>query len=55
MHVISAASLIPAPPERVYATIADYRNGHPHILPNNSVDWRWRKVESARGPSYNFK
>ena len=22
-----------APPDRVYAIIADYRNGHPHILP----------------------
>ena len=22
-----------APPERVYAIIADYHNGHPHILP----------------------
>jgi Polyketide cyclase / dehydrase and lipid transport len=32
-HVISADSLIPAPPERVYATIANYHDGHSHILP----------------------
>ncbi|MBI3221498.1 MAG: SRPBCC family protein [Nitrosomonadales bacterium] len=30
---ISASSLIPAPPQRVYDIIADYRNGHPHIIP----------------------
>jgi hypothetical protein len=32
-HTISAAALIPAPPQQVYAIIADYRDGHPHILP----------------------
>jgi len=30
---IRARSLIPAPPERVYAILADYREGHPRILP----------------------
>lgn len=32
-HRVSAAALIPAPPEQVYAVIADYREGHPTILP----------------------
>jgi uncharacterized protein YndB with AHSA1/START domain len=32
-HTISAAALIPAPPQQVYGIIADYRDGHPHILP----------------------
>ena len=30
---VSASARIPASPERVYAIIADYRDGHPHILP----------------------
>ena len=32
-HSISASALIAAPPEQVYAIIAEYRDGHPHILP----------------------
>ena len=32
-HRVSASALIPAPPAKVYALIADYRNGHPRILP----------------------
>jgi hypothetical protein len=32
-HTISASALIPAPPDQVYTIIADYRDGHPHILP----------------------
>jgi len=31
--VVTASRLIHAVPERVYATIADYQNGHPRILP----------------------
>jgi hypothetical protein len=30
---ISASASIPARPGRVYGIIADYRNGHPHIIP----------------------
>ena len=29
----TAAALIEAPAERVYNVLADYQNGHPHILP----------------------
>lgn len=32
-HTISASKLIPAPARNVYDLIADYRNGHPRILP----------------------
>lgn len=32
---IQAAALIDAPAERVYGIIADYRNGHPRILPRS--------------------
>ena len=32
-HVITATSLVPAPPDRVYSILADYRDGHPKILP----------------------
>jgi Polyketide cyclase / dehydrase and lipid transport len=31
--LVNAEAVIDAPAERVYAIIADYRNGHPHILP----------------------
>lgn len=31
--VLAVSAVIPAPPERVYAIIADYRDGHPSILP----------------------
>lgn len=29
----SASAYVPAPPPPVYAILADYREGHPHILP----------------------
>jgi len=32
-HVVTASASIPARPERVYSLIADYRQGHPRILP----------------------
>ena len=32
-HTISASKLISAPVRSVYDLIADYRNGHPRILP----------------------
>jgi hypothetical protein len=32
-HVITASALIPARRERVYALLANYRDGHPRILP----------------------
>ena len=32
-HSVTASALIPAPSQNVYQLIADYRNGHPRILP----------------------
>jgi hypothetical protein len=32
-HSVTASALIPAHPQEVYQLIADYRNGHPRILP----------------------
>jgi hypothetical protein len=32
-HNVSASTLISAPLRKVYDLIADYRNGHPRILP----------------------
>ena len=32
-YTVVASADMDAPPDRVYAIIADYHNGHPHILP----------------------
>ena len=32
-QTISASAVIPAPPDRLYEIVADYKNGHPRILP----------------------
>jgi hypothetical protein len=37
-HIISASAKVAAPPERVYAAIADYQNGHPNIVPPQFSD-----------------
>lgn len=34
---ISASALIPAPANEIYAVIADYRKGHPAILPQGNL------------------
>jgi len=34
---VKAAAVLDARPEDVYATIADYRQGHPNILPKESL------------------
>ena len=41
----SVSRHIPAPAERLYAIIADYRAGHPHILPQRF----FRALEVERG------
>lgn len=37
-HEISASALITAPADKVYSIIADYRNGHPYILPKPAFE-----------------
>ena len=33
VYTVTASALVEAPAETVYAILADYRDGHPHILP----------------------
>lgn len=37
-HQVSATGIVHAPPQRVYGIIADYRHGHPHIVPRPPFD-----------------
>lgn len=37
-RIVSASAIIPAAPEQIYGVIADYRNGHPYILPPQFSD-----------------
>jgi polyketide cyclase/dehydrase/lipid transport protein len=37
-YTIEESAVIPAPPERVYGIVADYRGGHPRILPKQMHD-----------------
>ena len=43
--VVSETRRIPAPPREVYAIIADYTDGHPHILPSAY----FRNIEVEKG------
>src|ERR1044072_1519141 len=36
---VKASAQVEAPAEVVYNIIADYRNGHPHILPKQYFEW----------------
>jgi hypothetical protein len=36
---VKASATVAAPADIVYGTIADYRDGHPHILPRRYFDW----------------
>jgi hypothetical protein len=44
-QLVSVTSRIDAPPQNVYAVLADYHNGHPHILPTQY--FRNLKVEEG--------
>src|SRR5688500_10556900 len=43
--VVSESRRIPAPPREVYAIIADYTEGHPHIMPSAY----FRNIEVEKG------
>lgn len=43
--VVSESRRVPAPPREVYAIIADYTDGHPHILPSAY----FRNIEVEKG------
>lgn len=36
---VKASARVNAPADVVYSIIADYRNGHPHILPKQFFEW----------------
>jgi hypothetical protein len=54
-HVITATSLVPAPPQRVYSIIADYRDGHPNILPRQFSEMTVEEGGVGAGTVIRFK
>lgn len=38
-HEVRASALVQAPPARVYGILADYRDGHPRIVPPKYFTW----------------
>ena len=54
-HVITATAVVPAQPSRVYAVIADYHNGHPHILPKEFSGMVVEKGGIGRGTIIRFQ
>ena len=54
-HAITATALVPAKPSHVYALIADYHNGHPHILPKEFSDLVVEKGGVGRGTIIRFR
>ena len=54
-HVITATAVVPAQPRRVYAVIADYHNGHPHILPKEFSELVVEKGGVGRGTIIRFQ
>src|SRR5438034_1718993 len=54
-HVITATAVVPAQPNRVYAVIADYHNGHPHILPKQFSEMVVEKGGVGRGTIIRFQ
>lgn len=54
-HLISATAVVPAEASRVYAVIADYHNGHPHILPKEFSGMVVEKGGVGRGTIIRFQ
>ncbi len=50
-YAVTASAHIDAPPDRVYGIIADYRAGHPSILPAPFKNFVVEQGESAQGRS----
>jgi hypothetical protein len=50
-----AAAILDARPEDVYATIADYRQGHPNILPKEMYDLQVEQGGYGAGTIIRFK
>ena len=52
---VKAEAVLDAPAEEVYATIADYRQGHPSILPKEFYDLRVEQGGYGAGTIFRFK
>ncbi len=52
---VKAEAILEAPSEEVYATIADYRQGHPNMLPKELYDVQVEQGGYGAGTIYRFK
>jgi hypothetical protein len=52
---VSAERMIPAPPERVHAVLADYREGRPRILPDNYLDYKVEEGGQGGGTVVSYR
>src|SRR6516164_837771 len=52
---VKAEAVLEAPAEGVFATIADYRQGHPNILPKEFYDLQVEQGGSGTGTIFRFK
>lgn len=52
---VKAGAVLEAPAEGVFATIADYRQGHPNILPKEFYDLQVEQGGSGAGTIFRFK
>jgi hypothetical protein len=52
---VKAEAVLEAPTEGVYATIADYRQGHPNILPKELYDLQVEQGGYGAGTIHRFK
>src|SRR6476619_4413817 len=55
IHVVTASARIASAPERVYAIIADYKNGHPRILPKQFLGLAVEQGGVGAGTVINFQ
>jgi len=53
-YVVSRTARVAAPPARVYSIIADYRNGHPRILPPQFTSLTVEKGGTGAGTEIRF-
>jgi hypothetical protein len=53
--IVKAEADLEAPSAEVYATIADYRQGHPNILPKEFYDLQVEQGGSGAGTIFRFK
>ena len=54
-HLVTAVASISAAPERVYAIIADYRTGHPRIVPDAFSDMTVERGGVGEGTIIRFR